>query len=1103
MNKAIGGSGGDGIAKAANQIILDAAALAASQKDSLNSNQYATIVDLISEGEIQGLVGGAQGIYLDNTPLQNANGTLNFADVSADSRNGTQYQTSMPTSSDISNEISVNVAITASATATRSITDPTVGAVKVTLTFPRLEWFNPDNANKKTGEFKPVGVSVRLQIQVQYNNGGFNVAIDDTVTGRSANSYQRQYRVNRTGAFPMDVRVVRITADATKENYYDTIQWTSYTELTYGRLSYPNSALVSLRFNAERFGSIPFRSYRVRGIKVKIPSNVSYIDQNNGRLVYNGGIWNGVFAAAQWTTDPAWILWDLLTSKRYGFGDHIDAAKLDKWSFLSASQYCAELVPDGFNGYEPRFSCNVNIQTAEDAYKLIADMSSVFRAMPFWSGGTVAINQDRPADTAYLFTLANVSSEGFSYQGSSLKQRPTVAVVSYLDLAIRDIAYEEVQDQAAISRNGIIKVDISAFACTSRGQAHRIGEWLLYSEQYEGSIINFTTSIDAGVIVRPGQIIEVADPMRSGSRRSGRIMAATSNTITIDSLDGISALGSGTISVILPSGIVQKRTYVSRSGSIVTVTPSFTTIPNTNSIWGWETTTIQTSTWRVLGIKEENECQYSVTAISYNSSKYNYVERNVPLVVRDITDLNIVPPSPSNLVGKEILYEQNGNAESAIIISWQAVAGVAQYLMRYRLNNNNWLTINLARTDYQIDNSVKGVYKIELYALSAASLPSIVPAQLTFSAYGKTAPPSDVTGLSLVPIDNASAILSWTRVLDLDVLLGGKILIRHSMDLVNAAWEQAAEIVAAAAGSQTQKQVPILRGTYLVKAEDDTGNRSVNASLVITELPTPQLRQLVLAWREDTEVPPFQGNYSNMEYSSSQGAIVLGSGTLWDDFALIDSLPAIDAVSGSNTRPTGEYEFGSNYDLGGIFDLNIRRVLSIAPFVPLQLIDQKVALIDDWVEIDESAPDTVNALTYVRSTDDNPTLAPVWRPWQEFSNAIVRGRGFQFKTIATTLDVTHNIAITKLGVDLEFQQRIDQPTVLFTSTAGTFTVTYVAPFYQVPMIGITAYNMVTGDYFAISAVTRTNFQITFFSSTGTAVSRQFTYIVVGFGREII
>lgn len=1066
--------------------------------DSLDSSQYATILDLLSEGEIEGLVGGAKGIYLDNTPLQNPDGSLNFTNVQADARNGTQNQTFIPIASDISNEIPVGVVVLENTPIVRTITDPTVGAVRITLSFPRLEQYQAD------GDIR--GVSVRLRLSVQYNGGGYVTVIEDTVRGRTADLYQRDYRITFTSNVkPVDIKVQRLSEDSASPQYVDAFQWTSYTELTYGRLSYPNSALVALRINAEQFSNIPSRSYRIRGIKVKVPTSVAYVDQTNGRLVYASGPWNGLFTAAAWTTDPAWILYDLLISKRYGFGDHIIEAQLDKWAFLAASQYCAELVSDGFGGVEPRFTCNVAIQTAEDAYKLISDMCSVFRAMPFWSGGAVTISQDRPVDSSYLFTLANVGEDGFTYQGSSLKQRPTVAVVSYLDLESRDIAYEAVEDQAAIARYGVVTTEISAFACTSRGQAHRIGEWLLYSEQYEGEIVTFTTSLDAGVMVRPGQIIEIADPVRAGTRRGGRIVAATTTTITLDDITSISALTSGTISVITPSGGVQSRTYVSRSGSIVTVTPAFSVAPNVNSVWVWQTNDVQTSTWRVLGVQEQEQSQYTISALSYNVSKYNYVERGVPLQARDITNLNIVPPPPAALSASETLYESNGRAESKIVVSWRSVSGVLNYRLRYRFGNDNWVTVDSrAAVDYEITNSQPGIYSIEVYSLSPANIPSRTAAQLTVNTYGKTALPANITGLNLVPIDSASAILSWDRATDLDVVLGGKILIRHNPLLVGATWEQSAEIVAATAGGQTQKQVPLLEGTYLVKAEDDGGRRSAAASTVVADLPTPQPRLLVLTYREDLETPPFSGNTTGMFYSADQSGIIISGGIEVDSMATDgnwDGLVSIDAVGGINA--SGSYEFGSTLDLGGVYDINLRRILGIAPFVPGELIDDKTANIDDWTGIDDLAPDDVNAALYVRSTADDPSGTPTWGEWQEFANAIVRGRGFQFQVVATSADPSHNISIETLGVEVELQQRIAEPAAVITSGTSTYSVSFAAPFYQAPQIGITAYNMGTGDYFAITAVTRTGFDVTFRNSAATVVSRQFTYSAIGYGREII
>jgi hypothetical protein len=1088
--------------------------------DSLNSAQYAQVVDLISEGEIEGLKNGLQSIFLNDTPLQNADGTFNFQNVTVNTRNGTQAQTAIPILADVENELPVGLQVNEGTPITRTITDTDVDAARITITIPQLQTFT-DNGDIE-------GSQVGVQIFVQYNGGGFTNVLGDTISGRTADAYQRDYLINLSGAFPVDIRVQRDRPDSISAKVINAFSWTSYTEITYAKLRYPNSALVGLRVDAEQFSSIPSRTYLVRGIKVRIPNNAT-VDAATGRLIY-AGIWNGTFGAAQWCSDPAWILWDLLTSTRYGFGDHIQAAQLDKWAFYAASQYASELVPNGFGGTEPRFSCNVNIQTAEEAYKLINDLCSTFRAMPYWSTGALTISQDKPADPAYLFTLANVSDDGFSYQGGSLKTRPTVAVVSYLDLSLRDIAYEVVEDQTAIAKYGVVTTEVSAFACTSRGQASRIGEWLLYSEQNESEVVTFTASIDAGVLVRPGQVINISDPMRAGARRGGRIAAATTTTITVDNATDLSPSG-GTFSVILPDGTVQSRGVASIAGTTVTLASALPSAPNANSIWIYETPNIQSSTWRVLSVAEQDQAQYQITALAYNASKYDYIERGRPLAQRDITDLNVIPEAPINLQAVEALYESNGRVLSKLVVSWQPVVGVNQYRYRWRLQNGNWSTSTQQRPDFEIFDTTPGRYEIEVYSVNAGLRSSVLPAKLTFNVFGKTAPPADVTGVSLVPIDQASAIISWTASTELDVKIGGKVLIRHTPLLVGAIWEDTVEIVPAASGNQTQKQVPLLEGTYLLKFEDDGGRRSPNATLIVADLPTPLPRLLVQTYAEDQETPPFSGNVTDMFYNEELDGLVISTGPLVDDLAppgagndnlaqedgnglLLedgdqilnegqagnwDGLTTIDSPL---PPELGEYEFGSTLDMGGVFDINLQRRFLTRAILLTGLWDEKVELIDSWSEIDDGNLDSVNARLYVRSTTDNPAGTPTWSTWREFANAIVRGRGFQFKTIATSNDPNVNILIDELGCVVELQQRTEQSATL-TSGAGTYSVTFAEAFYQPPSIGVTGYNMGTADYFTIGSVTRTGLQVTFRNSGGTAVSRQFTYTAIGYGREIV
>jgi len=1093
-----GGGGGKGGGGGGSQQTARTPTVAS---DSLDSKQYATVLDLISEGEIEGLKDGLKSIFLNNTPLQNPDGSYNFQNVTIETRTGTQDQSYIPIASEVEDEKPVNVEVQYGTPVTRQIVDTNVNAVRVTITIPQLQ------QSVKNGDV--AGQSVTLSIQVQYDGGGFSTVITDTISGRTTDPYQRDYLINLTAGFTTaDIRVNRIsvpdaTVVANDPNVLDSISrfnWTSYTEIIYAKLRYPNSALIGLRIDAEQFSAIPSRSYLIRGIKVQIPSNAT-VDSTTGRLIYSG-IWNGTFGAAQWCSDPAWILWDLLTSTRYGFGDHIQAAQLDKFAFYSASQYCSELVPDGFGGTEPRFSCNVNIQTAEDAYKLINDMCSVMRVMPYWSTGALTISQDKPADTAYLFTLANVTEEGFSYQGASRKTRPTVCVVSYLDLETRDTAYEVVEDAEGIQKYGVLKTEISAFACTSRGQAYRIGEWLIYSERYESEIISFTASIDAGVVVRPGQIIEVADPVRAGARRGGRIASATTTAVTVDDATGLTTTGAD-LSVIMPDGTVETQAIADITGNVITVSTAFSVAPNANSVWIYQTSNIQTSTWRVLTVTEQDGSQYAISAIAYNASKYDYIERGTALEQRDVTDLNIIPDAPTNLVSQEVLFDAGGIAKAKLLISWQPVLGVSTYRVEWRKDSDNWNIQTVSRLDYEIIDTTEGQYEVKIYSVASNLRSSTQPAQLTQQAFGKTALPATPSGLSIIPNSETTAILSWDRSAELDVLIGGKVIIRHSTLLTGAVWQDSQDIVSAAAGSQTQKQVPLLEGTYLVKFEDDGGRRSAAAATAAVDLPTPQPRLPVQSYREDQESPPFSGNVTNMIYSSEQDGLILSLGVFVDDLATDGDWDALGTIDGlSSNLGSGEYEFGSTYDFGAVYDVNMRRYFVTRPFLPGDLWDDQTDLIDTWPDIDGDELDQVNAVLYVRSTPDDPGGSPTWSDWHEFVNAINRGRAFQFKTIATSTSERQNIIIDELGAELELQQRTESIGSL-TSGAGSYAVTFDEAFYQAPAVGITAYNMATGDYYTVASQTRTGFTITFYDSTASVISRDFTYIATGYGREIV
>ena len=1062
-------------------------------KDNLDSTSYAKIIELLSEGEIEGFatpskLGLTKGttaytnaslkdVFFNKTRLlrEGASNTapqdadFNFSNVSLVPRFGTQAQAYVPGFDAVEEEVAVNADVLEGLPITRTINDTNVDAARVTINVPALQTVND------TGDIS--GATVRLQIAVQYNSGGFTTVIDDTISGRTSDLYQRDYVVNLTGAFPVDLRITRITPDSTTVKLSNAINWFSYTELIYQKLRYPNSAYIALRIDAEQFNSIPSRSYRIRGIKVRIPSNAT-VDITNGRLTY-AGIWSGVFGAAAWTTDPAWILWDLLTSSRLGLGDHIQESTLDKWSFFQASKYCNELVPTGISSpaAEPRFSCNVNIQTQEEAYKLINDMCSVFRCMPFWAAGSLTVMQDRPADSTALFSLANVSTEGFSYEGSSLKTRATVVIVSWLNLELGDIDREVVEDFEGISKYGVVTKEVSAFACTSRSQAHRIARWLLYTERYEGEIVAFTTSLENGIIVRPGAIIEIADPVKAGVRRAGRISSATTTVLTVDS--DVDLPTSGTVSVVLPDGIVENRTISSVTGTAITVTAAFSTAPQSGAMWLVDESTVRPTTWRVLGISEQDGTNYSITAISYDAGKYANVENGEPLQPRSISVLNIPPETPTDLTSEELFYVLNGRVATKLSLTWKGVRGVNEYRIRWREAFSNWTETRVYGPLYDIEDVVDGNYQIEIYAISATQILSSAPAQLSVSVLGVGAAPANVTGVSLVPINESSAIIQWDLATNLDVLVGGEVLIRHDpRQLPTAEWATSNAIVQSAAGNQTQKQVPLLAGTYFIAFRDQSGVRSLAPVGIPAVLPTPQPRLLVKTWAEENESPQFNGADTNLGYDAGYDALFLD--------------PSVSLV--------GEYTYEDALDLGQVYDINVRRRLVSGAVTFGTLFDSVAGLFDDQPgDFDGADLDQVNAVTYVRVTNDNPASSPVWGDWNEYANAIVRGRGIQLKVEGSTLTAQVGLVISELGATAELQQRTETAS---NTGSSTYNVTYADAFYAAPDVTISPSNMATGDFFTLTAVTRTGFTVAFKNSASAAVTRSFTYTAVGYGREI-
>jgi len=1110
--------------------------------DTLHSKQFATFLDLISEGEIEGSASASKegitdktstayrnaylkDVFLNDTPILKSTADssdpqeidFNFQDVTFNSRFGTANQTKIEGIESSQSTIAVGVEVTKDIPVTRTITNTSVDRVRVSITFPQIQIATDD------GDL--LGDTVSFKISVQYNSGGFTDVHTDTVTGRTADAYQKDFSVSLDGSFPVDIRVTRITDDSTSSSIINAFQWTSFTEIIDDDQTYANSAYNALRLDSQQFSAIPNRKFRIRGIKVRIPgagassSGTPTVDLQTGRIIYpDGYIFNGVMGAAVWTSCPAMILLDLLTNTRYGFGDHITDSNLDLFSFVTASKYANALVDDGLGNQEPRFSCNVNIQSSSEAFDLINELAGVMRCMPIYSAGSITITQDSPKTASYLFNLSNVTSEGFTYSGSSLKQRHTAIAVSYFNMDSQEIDYEIVEDSTAQSKFGIITKQVKAFGCTSRGQAARLGRAILFAEQNESEIISFSTSIDAGTVVRPGAIIDINDPVRAGVRRGGRLSAVASTTVmTVDDTNetNLAQTGSATFSVVLPDGTVETRDISSiSSAGVVTVSSAFSQTPNVNTVWLIENSSIKAQKFRVITVEEQDGINYLITALSYVEAKYAFIEDGSSLPERPISILNRLTEPPSNVSAVETIVPINNQAVSKIFISWQPIVGVIEYQVNYRYQNGNFVSEKVSRPDFEIKNSQLGKYEIQVFSYNVFGKLSATSSDITFQAVGKTALPEDPTGLTVEPVSEQFIRLRFNPATDVDVTHGGSISVRHtpSIDPAVNSYTNSTEIIPKLSGNISETLVPALTGTYSIKFLDDGGRRSLNAAKIIVTQPDPQPNLVILTEREDTDSPPFQGTKTNTTYDESLDGLLLDGTLLWDSITQnIDDLSNIDFAGPISS--SGSYEFQNVVDLGGIFNLTLKRRFVTAGILPNDLIDSRTANIDTWTEFDGTVADDVNAKLLVATTEDDPNSAsPTFTQFNTFANGEYRARGFKFKVELTSDDPAQNINVSELGFEASLKRRTETVNTSIASGTSAKTVTFQSPFFVgtgslggsttafLPSIGITLENSVAGDYFKITSITSTQFVIEVRNISNDFKNLNFRYTAIGFGK---
>ncbi|TPH07129.1 host specificity protein J [Haemophilus haemolyticus] len=571
-------------------------------KESGRSKQLVKIVEVISEGEVYGLADGMKSIYFDKTPVQNKDGSYNFKNVQVEGRVGGQVQDLMAGFNTSEKEVGVGTLVKKNLPLTRTVTDSKVSRLRLTIGVQSL-FKQEDNGDTN-------GTSVNFVITI----GSRTYPV--SISGKYSSQYLQHHTFDNLPSVPFIVKVERTTDDSTTQRLQNNTIWSSYTEIIDTEFAYPNTALMGVKFDSEYFSNIPTRTYDLLGLKVKVPSNY------DTRTRQYTGMWDGTFKI-DWTDNPAWVLYDVVTNKRYGLGGRLGEFGADKWALYQVAQYCDQLVPDGFGGQEPRFTCNAWLTEQRSAYQVINDICSIFRAMPVWNGQQLTVVMDRPADPVWTYTNANVDENGFSYTFSARKSRHNAIQVEYAD---KENSYEKaieyVADDEEIRKHGLNVKKITAFGCTSRGQAHRTALWLLQTEKLETKTVTFTVGAE-GLMHIPGDIIKVADTHYAGTNIGGRVLAVNGKTVTLDR--EITLSGNSYLSYINANAKHQNIKIISVNGAEVTLDQPPVGL-ELYGVWSLATQQVTSQLFKALSVKEEDKGKYTIMALQHEPQKEAIVD---------------------------------------------------------------------------------------------------------------------------------------------------------------------------------------------------------------------------------------------------------------------------------------------------------------------------------------------------------------------------------------------------------------------------------------------------------------------------------------------
>ncbi|AYZ83558.1 TPA: phage tail protein [Pseudomonas aeruginosa] len=697
--------------------------------DSLRSVAMAKILLAVGEGEFAG-VPSERDIYLDNTPLMDPSGNLNFPNVKWEWRAGAVDQDYIPGIPAVENETSVNVELRSDTPWVRSLSNTQLSAVRLRFAWPALQ---QQDTNGNIG-----GYRIEYAVDLATDGGAYQEVLREAVDGKTTTRYERSRRIDLPAATNgWQVRVRRLTPNQNNNRIADTMLIAGYTEVIDAKLRYPNTALLYVEFSAEQFSNIPAVTVDCRGRKVQVPSN--YDPETRAYL----GIWDGTMKQA-WTDNPVWHTYDIVTNDRFGVGKRIKAWMVDRWEMYRISQYCDQLVPDGKGGQEPRHTCNLNLQSRAGAWELLRDLTAIYRGMAYWAQGQLKIQADIPraTDVDFAYTRANVIDGRFSYGSASERTRYSRALVSYDNPANNyDTDVAVATDKRLQRRYGDNPVEVAAIGCTRESEAQRRGKWAILTNSQDRTV-TFRTGMD-GAIPLPGWVIPVADALLAGREIGGRVSAVAGRVITLDR--DTQAKAGDRLLLNLPSGKAEARTVQSVAGRAVTVTTAYSETPLPELVWTLDADDLAVPLYRVMKVSQPERGVFEITALQYEPGKFSAIDTGAKLESRPISVIPITTVAPPASVTLTSHYQfDQGLAVSTMTIAWPPVEGAVAYDVEWKKDSGNWIRLPRAgTTSVDVTGIYAGGYLARVRAVSAFDITSVWKSSILTQLSGKTgAPPA-------------------------------------------------------------------------------------------------------------------------------------------------------------------------------------------------------------------------------------------------------------------------------------------------------------------------------------------------------------------------